>query len=142
MRKLIAVSLLCGIVAFVLFVFIIIFGGPSFPSAKNALPVTATDVRDFYIGESDYIHCLIAKITKDEYNNYALKLGFTERYNENDPFVKQYVDQKFSRQPDWWNPPPADSETFIKVDREDKHFDYISTLRHRNGIVYYYSSSW
>lgn len=107
---------------------------------RQALPVTATDVREWCDAswQGDYARCLQAKMPQSEMPQFTAKLGLAERYS---PRRDSALPVGFAI-PDavsWWHPPTAlDGAYFTYKPGKEAY----SIALYQNGCVYYLATAW
>ncbi len=102
--------------------------------SKALLPDTATDIREHRTDSfpSDFLDCMIARITEDEYEAYVQKLNSVSTWNiplESKPGVDF---TGFTDVPNWWKPPSSNRTTKF---REQGSTVEITTFQ--DGVLYY-----
>ena len=81
---------------------------------------------------SDFLDCMSAHITEDEYYLYIERLNTVESWLTP---LKPAPDQRFmgfSGAPDWWNPPAPNSSTYYR-----KEGYTVEIVRFYDGVLYY-----
>lgn len=110
--------------------------------ARKALPMSATNVREYYSGSwnGDYVRCLKAKLPEADVPTYAGNLGLTNRF---DPVAHGSISGKINTgiggAPSWWTPPQASPSTYFNYTPGK---DGLQVLTYSGGYVYFVSAVW
>ena len=102
--------------------------------SKELLPNTATDIREHRTDSfpSDFLDCMIARITADEYAEYTKKLNSVSTWNIP---LESRPDENFtgfSDAPNWWKPPSSNQTTKYR-----KQGSTVEITTFSNGFLYY-----
>ena len=110
---------------------------------KLMLPKTATEVKEHYQDRGfsgDYTRLIKAKVTKEEYEDYAIRLNLTDKYSD---YLKTNTHQSFMREnsntPEWWDE-PKDLNDFYYV--RDINKEYERRLKWKDGWLYPATEAW
>lgn len=104
---------------------------------RRALPVSATDVQEFYRDLSitgDYIRLLKAKLPEADYPRYARNLGLARRATPAE--IRSRAFFYCSPAPPWWSPPASFTNIFVKSLEGEDGWD---ALTYDSGYVYFIS---
>jgi hypothetical protein len=102
--------------------------------SKELLPDTASDIREHRTDSfpSDFLDCMIARISADEYAEYIKKLNSVSGWNiplESRPHENF---SGFSDAPNWWKPPSPNETTKYR-----KQGSTVEITTFSNGFLYY-----
>ncbi len=102
--------------------------------SKELLPTTASDIREHRTDSfpSDFLDCMIARITEDEYAEYTQKLNSVSTWRIP---LESRPDENFTGfedVPNWWKPPGPNQTTKYR-----KQGSTVEITTYSNGFLYY-----
>lgn len=72
---------------------------------RQALPITATDVKEYRSGTVDFEYLLRARMTEDEFRQYVHRLGLNPVHYPPSKFPNASKPKSLPQgRPDWWRP--------------------------------------
>jgi hypothetical protein len=102
--------------------------------SKELLPDTASDIREHRTDSfpSDFLDCMVARITEDEYIDYVQKLNSVPNWNTT---LESRPDKSFAgfeNVPNWWKPPGPNQTTKYR-----KRGSTVEITTFQDGVLYY-----
>lgn len=108
---------------------------------RLSLPSSATEIQEYYRewGNGDYTRILKARLPIEDYQRFANRLRFDGKYAITNGIPPTRSRFPIVGGPPWWNPPDDPELANFK---DDPRHDSATSIRYKDGWVYYLSVSW